>query len=104
MSDTTLDDFKKFLGSTDKPVLVMFSSSWCSPCKQLKPIFIEASKSTTKAVFVGVDIEDGHEIASEYKVSRIPIIKVFSKGVEIDSMSGSNDTMFKKLVSKHTSN
>jgi len=100
MSDN-LAEFETMLNSTDKPVFVMFSAGFCSPCRLIKPIFLAESKKSTKAVFVIVNMEEGNDIFMEYKISKIPIIKVFIKGIEKDQLKGSSEDSLKKFISKH---
>lgn len=98
---TTLADFKALLNSTDKPIFVKYGAVWCFPCQQFAPIFMSVSKQTAGGVFVAVDIDAAEDIVLEYKITRIPVVKVFSKGIEIDQLSGSSESSLRKLVAKY---
>jgi thioredoxin 1 len=101
---STLEEFQAVLekAKKDRPVFVMFSGSFCPPCKVIKPYFIKASKQVTEITFVIVDIVDGAEIAEEYDIRSIPAILVFIGSKIVSRMSGANKDELKKLIAKYT--
>jgi thioredoxin 1 len=98
---SSLEEFKKLLNSTDKPVFVKFGAEWCVPCRLLAPVFAKASKTSTSAVYVTVDVDEAEDISIEYKVSRIPVVKVFVKGQEKEELGGSSDAALLKFIAKY---
>lgn len=56
--------------------VIKMGASWCSPCKQLKPIFDAAVAEIDNIKVVEVNVDDNPDIASNYKVRSIPTIIV----------------------------
>lgn len=100
----SLDDFEALIANSEKPVFVMWSGSFCKPCKDIKPVFIENSKDNEKAVFVIVDVNEGLDISVKYNITSIPIFKVFKKGKIIDEMMGTSKKELKDFIDKHQKN
>jgi thioredoxin-like negative regulator of GroEL len=92
-------DFDTLLNSTEKPIFVLFSATWCAPCNTIKPIFSKESENNTSAVFVVVDIDLCQDITIIHKITKIPLIKVFLKNNLVDEAS--NVDQFKKLLIKY---
>jgi len=99
---TSLEEFQSLLRSTYKPVFVIFTASFCGPCKTIKPHFLKAAENMSNAIFALVDAADVPDIAIEYTIHKIPIIKIFVNQAVKDEVSGPNVVEFKKLVSKYT--
>lgn len=67
--------------------LLVFSASWCPPCKTYKPVVEEFQQefSVTK-----VDIDEEPEIAKDYGVQSIPTtILIDDEGYELKRLNGS---------------
>ena len=61
----------KFLG--DKPAIVDFYASWCSPCKMIAPILEElATEYTGKIDVFKIDTEKEQELAGAFGIRSIP--------------------------------
>lgn len=61
----------KFLG--DKPAIVDFYASWCSPCKMIAPILEElATECTGKIDVFKIDTEKEQELAGAFGIRSIP--------------------------------
>lgn len=108
-SEVSFDNFKKQAAFENKPYFIMFSASWCSPCKRIKKEIFTHPKIAAIAnehfLVFEVDIEsfDGLEINNEFKVSQLPTILFFDpKGKPIDKATGFFDAyyFFKKLRAK----
>ena len=52
--------------------------------------------------FYLVDVNEGDQIAEEYKVENMPTFIIFKNGEEIERMQGSNDQALKELVRRHS--
>ena len=77
----TAEDFATKILKADLPVLVVFSASWCSPCKTLKPYVAKAAKQYASRILCFVlDIDEADAIARKYRVLSIPQLALFVDG------------------------
>lgn len=81
------EKFKEIIKS-DSISVIVFSASWCMPCKRLKPIIEDVIKELSDVPFYDVDIDDSEEIVKEYQVFGVPTIVCFKNGKKIDSLVG----------------
>lgn len=79
---------------SDKPVLVDFWATWCSPCKAISPLIDQLAEEVGDAAVVGkVELEgDNQELASVYRVRSIPCLLFFKDGEVKDQIVGANVT------------
>ena len=84
----THDNFQEEVLASQQPVLLDFWAPWCGPCNLLSPVLEElaAERPDLKVCKVNVDAE--RELASQYKVYRIPTLLVMSQGLEEDRIIG----------------
>jgi len=68
--------------------VVMFSASWCGPCRQAKPVFNEISKEFEDVNFSVVDIDENHKLATDYNISGVPTFIILNEDTEIDRVVG----------------
>lgn len=65
--------------------LLVFSASWCGPCKGFKPTLLELEQDR----LVYVDIDEQPEIRADYEVRSVPtVILVDVDGEEIERLVG----------------
>lgn len=81
-------DFEKEVLKSEKPVIVDFWASWCSPCLMLAPVFEQLSSELTSMKFVKLDTEVDPELAAKYNVMSIPTLIVFQRGKEVERLVG----------------
>ncbi|MCX7831854.1 MAG: thioredoxin [Actinobacteria bacterium] len=68
--------------NSDKPVLIDFWASWCSPCRIMAPIMEEIAIKYGDKVKVGkLNVDEYPEIASQFGVMSIPTFILFEKGI-----------------------
>lgn len=85
----TSSNFNEVVAKSDLPVIIKFEASWCGPCRMMNPIFLEvASELKGKYKFATVNIDDNQDIASIYRVSRIPYFVVVNKNEIEKTTSG----------------
>ena len=87
---TSHNFLEEVLNST-QPVLLDFWAPWCGPCNLLSPVLeeIAASRPDIKVCKVNVDTE--RELASQYKVYRIPTMLIMCNGQEEERILGARE-------------
>lgn len=84
--------FEDFIQKSDKPLILDFWAPWCPPCREMKPVFEElANEFKEQYVFIGVNIEEGKQIAEKYGVKRLPTFKVIKNNTVIGTFTGCMD-------------
>lgn len=82
---TDWDQATKKSSETGKPILAMFSASWCGPCKtMIGTVFPtdEARNALDDFVAVYIDSEKQRDLASENGIRAFPTFKCFSPAQE----------------------
>ena len=70
--------------------VVLFSVSWCKPCKEMKPIFLDLEeKLHALAVFGKTDVAVSPTIAQMYGIRAVPSLAVFHEGRLLRVIAGS---------------
>ena len=83
-----MSDFNEIINS-EKPTLVDFFATWCSPCQMLTPILEGVSTEVgDNAKVLKVDIEKNMETASQYGVRSVPTLILFKEGKEVWRQTG----------------
>ena len=96
----TTDNFEKEVLQSELPVLVDFYADWCGPCKMMAPIVEGLAQDYDGKVKVGkLNIDDGMEIAQQYRVMSIPTFILFKDGKAVETSVGamSKDELESKL-------
>lgn len=70
-----------------EPFVVLFSASWCGPCKALKPV-IERLAGDLDFRLVGVDAGEEKGLATFYGIRSVPTLAVFKEGKVISQIVG----------------
>ena len=74
------NNFSKEVINSDKPVLLDFWASWCTPCQMIAPT-IEAIAEERSDIKVGkVNVDDNMTLAQKYRVASIPTLLYFEGG------------------------
>lgn len=77
---------------TGKNVLIDFSSTWCGPCKKMKPE-LEQAESFVNSLpidlcFAIADVDQTEELAEQYGISHMPTLILLKKGEEVARIKG----------------
>lgn len=102
MREITEAEFEQeVIESTTPNTIAMFSSSWCSPCKTLKPIVSKlAEEQGDNLKVVVIDVDDAPTLCKEYGVMSIPKLILFRDGMEVREHVGSasKETLLKLIA------
>lgn len=71
--------------NNNKQILVMFSATWCGPCKMLYPLMEELSKTHTVRK---IDIDSCPELCKKFSVRSVPTTILFLDGKEVKRFVG----------------
>ena len=67
--------------------IMMFTAAWCGPCKNMKPVVVDAcSKHGVELELV--DIEEQVEVAKKYGIRSVPTVMAFEGKFAKDMISG----------------
>ncbi len=74
-------NFEQEVLTSDVPVLVDFTATWCGPCKQLAPIVDQLANDLDGKLKVGkLDVDESPVTAGKYGVRGVPTIMIFKNG------------------------
>lgn len=83
----TAEQFSAFVAKGS--CVVLFSASWCAPCKEMSPIFNTlADELHAVAVFGVVDVAVSPTVAQMYGIKTVPTLAVFREGKLISTIAG----------------
>jgi thioredoxin 2 len=87
--ELTAARFERHLQQSGIPLLVDFWAAWCSPCKLMAPVFVQAARQLQLlARLAKVNTEKEQELAARYGIMSIPTIVFFKNGQEQARISG----------------
>jgi len=76
--------------SKNKNLLVVFSASWCGPCKMLNPLLEEILNTNDLNTSIAkVDVDASPDISSIMKIRGVPSIFFFKNGELLEKFSES---------------
>lgn len=83
-------EFNPLISSSQTPVLVDFTASWCGPCKAIAPILDQiADANVGKITIVKMDIDENPNTPNQFGVQSIPTLLMFQGGKLVDRRVGS---------------
>lgn len=82
-------EFQSEVREAELPTVVMFSGSWCNPCKAMKPEIEHLAEQMKGDVnFVQMDVETSNHTASALGVRSVPTLVLVNEGMVRDTLSG----------------
>jgi len=68
--------------------IIKFSADWCAPCKMLKPIWDNLTKTINDVDFIPVNVDNDPKMASMFKIQAIPTLIFIKDGSEVTRITG----------------
>lgn len=79
----------KDLVSSDIPVIIDFSATWCGPCKMMIPILDQVKDEMGENVkIIKIDVDKNKALADAYFVQGVPTLMIFKSGKMLWRESG----------------
>ena len=85
-------------------VVIDFWAEWCSPCKQMIPIFSELAEANPDVKFLKVNVDRVGEAAQQYGVRGIPQFTFLKDGKHSEKKIGSNPIQVMQQVIDNITN
>ncbi len=86
----------------NKNVIGVFTTTWCGPCKQLKPVLEELIGQNSNVTFVFVDGDQFPGLVSKYASVGFPTLKFFKNGKEVDqTIGGRSKEELQNMIQRH---
>ena len=82
-------NFQNEVITSNLPVLVDFTATWCGPCKMLDPVVMQlAQEWDGKVKVVKLDVDENAELAIQYQVMGVPTLLLFVGGETVQRLTG----------------
>jgi len=84
-----VSEFNSFINQKDKVVVIDFYADWCGPCRRLAPTLEKVvGEFGSQAVLGKVNVDKNRELASKWRISSIPDVRIFRGGKQVDAFMG----------------
>lgn len=81
-------------------ILVIYSASFCKPCKDIYPYMLELSETYKDIIFIKVDIQKCEDIEDINSILSIPHFRFINNTQEICSFTGANRSLIIESIEK----
>lgn len=83
-------EFQEKISSIEKPIIIDFWASWCTPCMTTKPILNKLAREFSNEVeFIPINADDSREVLEQFNIFGIPTVITLRNGREVGRVSGS---------------
>jgi thioredoxin 1 len=90
--------------SSNKMVVIDYSTTWCGPCKVIAPKFDELSGKYPQAIFakvIGDASPEASKLMKREGVRSVPSFHYFVNGEKVDVVNGANAEAIEAAITKH---
>jgi len=96
--EITHEEFNDILKNNEH-VVVNFFAEWHMPCLMLTPVIEDLANELSQVRFVKINIDDNETLKDLHRVSTMPCVIIFKKGMEVTRVIGCNaaDILEEKL-------
>ena len=108
--DEDFHRLRKGLGESQR-IVVVFTASWCGPCRRIKPFLLEEANKRHDVPMVFADVDACGDAGADHGVTALPSVMVAdalkdgSTGEitlkEVDRTVGANEDELEKLFETH---
>lgn len=78
----TVEEFTEVVENNSNVVL-MFSASWCNPCKMFTPIMESVSGTIENVIFAKVDVDEMAAVVQRFNIRSVPTLVMLKNGEEV---------------------
>lgn len=91
LKPVTDETFHELVRETTDPVIVMFTGSWCQPCKNFLPVVEDyAQRMGDDITILTADLDESKVTASDLNIRTVPSLALFSDGMIRDVLTGTH--------------
>lgn len=91
-------EFNEDINTKECPVVVMFTASWCGPCKMIFPFYCSLAPKYPSAAFIYVDMDRVKEVEASQRIATLPTFKMYKNGMVLDSVEGANRVKLEQMI------
>lgn len=85
---------------TDDKAIVLFTATWCGPCKAIKPLYEKLSNVNSGIKFYVVDIDEREEMTKKFNIRSMPTFITIKNGKVINTCIGANIKLVENLINE----
>ena len=89
--------------TSDLPVLVEFTATWCPPCRMIAPVLAQiAADLAGRLRVVAIDVDENPATTRAYGVMGMPTMSLFVGGEVVTTVTGARpQAMILKAIEPH---
>lgn len=96
------EDLNDIINTSDKPVVVVFWTSWCGPCIKYAPVLRDfAGEYGNSVLFISVSMDENKSAGKEFEIVNIPVTSFYKNGKLVEKILGfkeSNKDLIKEKI------